>query len=121
MGNPVHFILSDGQVYDSKIAIPLLSELTISKSNILDDRAYGTKEIRIYISEQGAEYTIPPKSNNPDPGFCYFWLYKERHLVECFFNKIKALRHVSTCYDNWRLLFLPLFILLHLLSIQTYT
>ena len=27
-------------------------------------------------------------------------LYKERHLVECFFNKIKAFRRVATRYDK---------------------
>lgn len=96
----MHFILSGGQVHDSRAAIPLLSELTINESNILADRAYGTKEIRNYISGHGAKYTIPPKSNNPEPWFCDFWLYKERHLVECFFNKIKAFRRIATRYDK---------------------
>lgn len=96
----MHFLLSGGQVHDSKVAIPMLSELRINDSNILADRAYGTKEIRSYISEQGEKYTIPPKSNNTDPWFCDFLLYKERHLVECFFNKIKAFRRIATRYDK---------------------
>lgn len=100
MGNPVHFILTGGQVHDCKVAIPLLSEVEINESNILADRAYGTDEIRTYISEHNAKYTIPPKSNATNPWYCDFWLYKERHLVECFFNKIKAFRRVATRYDK---------------------
>lgn len=82
------------------MAINVLSGLDISGSNILADKAYGTFEIREYITEQNAEYTIPPKSNAAAPWFCDYWLYKERHLVECFFNKIKAFRRVATRYDK---------------------
>lgn len=100
LGNPVRFLLSGGQIHDSKIAIDVLSELDISGSNILADKAYGTLEIREYITEKNADYTIPPRSNAVDPWFCDYWLYKERHLVECFFNKIKAFRRVATRYDK---------------------
>lgn len=31
---------------------------------------------------------------------CDWWLYKERHLVECFFQKIKWFRRVATRYDK---------------------
>ena len=100
LGNPLHFLLSGGQLHDCKAAIPLLSKLEISGSNVLADRAYGTDEIRTYILENDAEYTIPPKSNNSNPWYCDYWRYKERHLVECFFNKIKAFRRVATRYDK---------------------
>lgn len=100
LGNPVHFILTGGEVHDSKQAIPLLSGLNIVNSNILADRAYGTKDIRNYIDSQGASYTIPPKTNAKELWDCDYWLYKERHLVECFFNKIKAFRRVATRYDK---------------------
>ena len=100
LGNPVRFLLSGGQIHDSKIAIDVLSELDISGSNILADKAYGTFEIREYITEKNAEYTIPPRSNAVDPWFCDYWLYKERHLVECFFNKVKAFRRIATRYDK---------------------
>lgn len=93
-------MLTGGQAHDSKAAIEILSELEISGSNILGDKAYGTAKIREYITKHNAEYTIPPRENNPNPWFCDFWLYKERHLVECFFNKIKAFRRVATRYDK---------------------
>ena len=49
LGNPVHFILTNGECHNSKQAIPLLSGLNIANSNILADRAYGAKNIHNYI------------------------------------------------------------------------
>ena len=40
--------------------------------------------------------TIPPKFNTKDPWEYDFWLYKGCHLVECFFQKIKWFRRIST-------------------------
>jgi len=77
-----------------------LSELDISGANILGDKAYGTDEIRNYVTDKDAAYTIPPKSNTKKPWLCDWHLYKERHLVECFFNKIKHFRRVATRYDK---------------------
>lgn len=99
LGNPVHFLLTGGNIFDASAAIDLLSEVNISGSNILGDKAYGTKSIRTYITEQRASYTIPPKSNVIEPWFCDFHTYKERHLIECFFNKLKVFRRVATRYD----------------------
>ena len=99
LGNPVHFLLTGGNIFDASAAIELLSEVNISGSNILGDKAYGTKSIRTYITEQRASYTIPPKSNVIEPWFCDFHTYKERHLIECFFNKLKVFRRVATRYD----------------------
>ena len=87
LGNPVHFLLTGGNIFDASVAVDLLSEVKISGSNILGDKAYGTNFIRTYITEQRASYTIPPKSNVIEPWFCVFYTYKERHLIECFFNK----------------------------------
>ena len=43
LGNPVRFMLTGGQVHDSK-ATDVLSEIDISDSNILGDKAYGTEK-----------------------------------------------------------------------------
>ena len=66
----------------------------------MGDKAYGSKEIRDYIINNKGTYAIPPKSNAREPWECDWWQYKERHLVECFFNKIKHFRHVATRYDK---------------------
>lgn len=92
-------MLSGSQVHDFKMAGDVLSGIDISGSNILGDKAYGTEKSD-RILPNIIKYTIPPKANNPDPWFCDFWIYKERHLVECFFNKIKAFCRVDTRYDR---------------------
>ena len=114
LGNPVHFLLTGGNIFDASAAIDLLSGVNISGSNILGDKAYGAKSIRAYIAEQGASYTIPPKSNVVEPWFCDFHTYKERHLIECFFNKLKVFRRVATRYDKLAVSFLAF---VHLASI----
>lgn len=66
----------------------------------MGDKAYGSETIRDWISAQGDSYTIPPKENAKNPWKVDWFLYKERHLVECFFNKIKHFRRVATRYDK---------------------
>ena len=48
----------------------------------------------------GASCVIPPQSNVSDPRPVDWHLYKERHLVECFFQKIKWFRRIATRYDK---------------------
>ena len=100
LGNPLAFLLSPGNEHDSKHAIPLLDEVNIAGSNILGDKAYGAKAIRDYIVAHDAAYTIPPKSDVKDPWPIDRHIYKERHLVECFFQKLKWFRRVFTRYDK---------------------
>lgn len=100
LGNPVAFLLSPGNDHDSIHAIELMKKADISDSNLLGDKAYCTKEILAYIKEHGAKAVIPPKSNTKEPWEVDYCLYKERHLVECFFQKIKWCRRVATRYDK---------------------
>ena len=60
---------------------------------------------------KNASYCIPPKLNTKYPWECDFWHYKERHLVECFFQKLKLYRRIATRYDKLAARFLS-FILL---------
>ena len=101
LGNPVAFLLSPGNDNDSTHAIELMNMTDIAGSNLLGDKAYGTKEIFAYIEEHGATVVIPPKSNAKEPWAVDYYLYKERHLVECFFQKIKWFRRVATRYDKF--------------------
>ena len=100
LGNPIDFLLSPGNDNDSVDAIDLLEKTEIKGSNILGDKAYGTKEILEYISSKDATYTIPPKRNAVNPWDVDWYTYKERHLVECFFEKIKWFRRVFTRYEK---------------------
>ncbi|MBG9565448.1 transposase [Brevibacillus agri] len=100
LGNPLAFLLTGGHVYDSVPAIHLLQGFDLTGSHILGDKAYGSEAIRHWITAKKAAYTIPPKANNQNPWKVDWYRYKERHLVECFFNKIKHFRRVATRYDK---------------------
>ncbi len=43
---------------------------------------------------------IPPQSNISEPWPIDWWLYKERHLVECFFQKLIWFLRIATRYDK---------------------
>ena len=100
LGNPVEFLLSAGNDNDCVHAIELLENVELCGSNVLADRAYGARSIREYISEHGVNYVIPPQSNVSNPWPVDWYLYKERHLIECFFQKIKWFRRIATRYDK---------------------
>ena len=91
-------MLSAGNDHDAIHAVELLEKIEISGSNVLADRAYGAKAIRDYISEQRDSYVIPPQSNVSKPWLVDWWIYKERHLVEYFFQKHKWFRRIATRY-----------------------
>ena len=93
-------MLTGGQVHDSVMLKPALSQLEITESMVIADKAYGSAENRQYISERGAEYCIPPKKNTVNPWNCDYHHYKERHLVECFFMKIKDYRRISMRFEK---------------------
>ena len=65
LGNPVAFLLSPGNENDSTHAIELMSMTDIAGSNLLGDKAYGTKEILAYIREC-CYYDLVTLNNSPD-------------------------------------------------------
>jgi transposase len=50
--------------------------------------------------ENRAWANIPLKRNRKDPICFNAYLYRDRNLVERFFNKIKQCRRVATRYDK---------------------
>ena len=100
LGNPIRLIFTGGEVHDSKQGVPLLEGYDLAGSAVLGDKAFATAQILAYVRDHGGKVVIPPKSNTVDPWDCDFHHYKERHLVECFFNKLKHFRRIATRYDK---------------------
>jgi len=67
---------------------------------VIADRAYDSEAFLEYIQKQNAEAVIPPRSNRKERRAYDRHLYKERHLIECFINKIKQFRRIFSCYDK---------------------
>jgi len=98
LGNPIHIHLSAGNVHDSKEAAKSLESVELEGTVFMADKAYGSKAIREQITNGGGTVCIPPKSNEKEPWDYDKDQYKERHLVECFFQKLKQYRGVATRY-----------------------
>lgn len=64
------------------------------------DRAYDTDRILQLLKEQSAGSVIPNKKNRRKQRKWDKEMYKERHLIECFFNKVKHYRRLATRYDK---------------------
>jgi len=98
-GLPVRLGLTPGEAHDNRLCLTLLTGLQ-PRTMLLADRGYDADWIRALASEQGAWANIPPKRNRKDP-ICFSpYLYRDRNLVERFFNKIKQCRRIATRYDK---------------------
>ena len=97
-GFPVRFTLTAGQKGDAPQAEVLLADL--SADVVLADAAYDSDHLRETIAGKGATAVIP---NNPSRARKHALdrdLYKERHLIECCFAKLKQFRRVATRYEK---------------------
>ena len=98
LGNPLRLRLTAGQAHDITEADRLIAGLTFER--LIADRGYDADPFRTKITECGAETVIPGRSNRRKTCTYDKHLYKERHLVECFINKIKHYRRIFSRYDK---------------------
>jgi transposase len=98
LGNPVAFSLTQGQVSDLSQAEPLLED--VAPEAFLADKAYDADRLILALEARGINPVIPPKANRKVQRPCDFALYRERNLVERFFNTLKHFRAIATRYDK---------------------
>jgi transposase len=98
-GLPITLKLTEGQAHDGRSARDMLEDLSQGQI-LLADRAYDADELRQSLKQRGAWANIKPMPNRRNiPAFSAF-LYRQRNLVERFFNKLKHFRGVATRYDK---------------------
>lgn len=90
--------MTPGQAHESTQAEALIEGLPAE--HLLGDKAFDNDNFRSHLTERGIAAVIPPKADRVRFIACDWWIYKERHLVECFFNKIKQFRRIATRYDK---------------------
>jgi transposase len=98
LGNPVNLMLTPGQDHDLTCAQPLLEN--VDPGALIGDKAYDADSLIDSLEQRTIIPVIPPKANRKVKRDCDFALYRERNLVERFFNKIKHYRAIATRYDK---------------------
>jgi putative transposase len=98
LGNPVRLIASPGQRNDIAFAHDLVDGLDADVT--IADKGYDADHLCDRIAASGGQSVIPPKRNRSIKRAYDAELYKERNLIERFFNKLKQFRRVATRYDK---------------------
>jgi transposase len=99
LGNPTGFFLTPGQACDLDGSDVLLAD--VQADTVIADKAYDADKRVIQPLEQaGKGFVIPPRSNRKHPRPYDEDLYKERHLIENFFARLKQYRAIATRYDK---------------------
>lgn len=98
-GRPVTLRLTAGQVADCTEAQVLIDNLR-EGDILLADKGYDSNAIRAKAAERKAWANIPPKTNRKGSFAFSRRVYRQRNLVERFFNRIKQFRGIATRYDR---------------------
>jgi transposase len=98
LGNPLRIRLTPGQRHEITQAEALIEGF--SAKSVIGDTAFDADPFRARIAAQGAQAVIPSNRSRSQALAHDRHLYKERHLVECFINKIKTFRRIATRYEK---------------------
>ena len=98
LGNPIRLFLTQGQTSEYTLANELISGL--QADYVIADRGYDSDSFVQAIHAGGAEAVIPPRCNRKTLRDYDSVLYKERNLVERFFQKLKNYRRIATRYER---------------------
>ena len=92
LGNPLRFKLTGGQRHDITNAKPLIADYEFD--HLIADKSYDADPFLDLVIQRGAGPVIPPRVKRKQPCDYDDHLYREHHLAECFFNKIKHYRRI---------------------------
>lgn len=98
LGNVLRLLYTAGQVHESTIAEALIAGL--AAENLIGDKAFDSDRFRAHLADRNMTAAIPSNASRAQAIPYDHHLYKERHLVELFINKIKHFRRIATRYDK---------------------
>jgi len=109
--------LSGGNQADISLAEEL-TECLPENSTLIGDKAYDSSTLRQTAATKGIKTCIPGRSNRTTTVPFSATLYRRRHRVENFFERIKRHRRVATRYDKLAETFLGFVCLAILLTLR---
>lgn len=98
LGNPLRLLLTAGQRHDSPPASALIEGFV--PQVLITDKGYDSAPLVESVTANGVLAVIPPKKNRLAQREYDQHLYSERHLIECFINKLKHYRRVFSRFDK---------------------
>ena len=98
-GRVLSILLSGGEAHDCPPAQRLIRRTKAAKK-LLGDKAYDSAELWQWLSDRGTKPVIPNKSNRKQPFSFDKKSYKQRHLIENAFCRLKDFRRIATRYDR---------------------
>lgn len=99
LGNPLRLRLTGGERHDCTQAEALIADYEFER--LLADKSYDSDAFIQKLAALGVEVVIPSRANRIEPrAYDKHW-YKERHLVECFINKIKHYRRIFSRFEKF--------------------
>ena len=99
IGRPFALTLTPGNVSDITVAPALLGR-AVGARYVLADKGYDADALRRQLRQAGAVPVIPGRSTRKRRIVFDQARYRERHLVENAFCRIKDYRRVATRYDK---------------------
>ena len=100
LGNPLHFMLSPGTRNDIVYAQELLKPFDLDGKSVLADMGYDQESLCAYIRQRGGIPIIPSRITNRVQREIDADAYRERHLVENLFQRLKNNRRFATRYEK---------------------
>lgn len=98
LGNPLKLTLTPGNRNDITQAPELIKD--VRNAFVLADKGYDSDAFVEQIKSQECTPVIPPRAKRKEPRPYDEELYKERHLVEIFFRKLKNFRRIFSRFDK---------------------
>ena len=98
LGNLLRFMMTAGQ----RNEITQADNLTqgFQHSCLIADKAYDKDAFITDLESHGNTVVIPPRKNRKAQRYYDVDVYKERHLIECFFGKLKQFRRIFSRFDK---------------------
>jgi len=98
LGLPIRFLLTGGEVHDSRMAQPLFEGL--SGKHLLADKGYDSQGLVAAAEAAGMIVRIPSRSNRLNPRSYDPAIDRERNQIERLFNRLKNCRRVASRYEK---------------------
>jgi transposase len=98
LGNPLELRITGGEKSDITQGEELIESWQRKDTKVIGDKGYDADKLIEKIGE--AQAVIPPKRNRKTQRHYDKHLYQERHLIECFFHKLKQYRHLFSRFDK---------------------